>query len=348
MLFLLPFQLPVTNYELLFTKPMGKIRTKVIDLAQEEGARSKKEERKSKKHRDKEAAVVDVVKEIPKPPETPKAPEAAEERETEKPLPPSPPTPPERSDASSLSRGKPPKLPKSPKAKHGRKHNDKVKLVDKTKEHSLDEAIKLVKESSYGKFDASVDVHINLGIDVTQPEQTVKFPFTFPHSVKKPPKVLIISNQDVPDKGEALIGGEETIKKIESGELKPGKDFEAVIAIPELMPKLAKIAKILGPKGMMPNPKTGTVSKEPGKVLQELSRGKTMVKNEANAPILHAKVGKCSLENSAIKENFLALYNELLKNKPAKIKGNFIKSIFLTSTMGPSVKLNLAEVGGKR
>lgn len=220
-----------------------------------------------------------------------------------------------------------------------KKHQMAAKGVDPEKAYPLSEALDLVKKTSYTKFDGTVEVHINLAIDIKQPEQNVRTTTSLPNGTGKTLKVAVFSQEKV--KAADLSLNEESVVLIEQGKLKPGVDFDVVAAEPSFMPKLTKIARILGPRGMMPNPKTGTVSTDLEKVATELKKGKIEIRNEANAPIIHTKIGKVSFTNKALSENFEELMKTLRANKPQKVEPNWIKSVFISSTMGPSVKVEL-------
>ncbi len=228
------------------------------------------------------------------------------------------------------------------KAKKGdelksKKHQIASKVVDAEKVYTLDEALDLVKKSSYTKFDGTVELHINLDIDIKKPDQTLRTTTSLPHGTGKTLKVAAFSAVEV--KGADLSLNEEGIAQIEQNKIKPGIDFEAVCADPSFMPKLTKIARILGPRGMMPNPKTGTVSTDLVKVVAELKKGKVELRNEANAPIIHTKIGKVSFSKEALVENYNEIFKTLRANRPQKAGTGWIKSAFIASTMGPSIQV---------
>lgn len=213
------------------------------------------------------------------------------------------------------------------------------KLIEKDKAYSLDEAIELVKKASYSKFDGTVEAHFNLEFDKKATEQTIRTTTSLPHGTGKELKVAAFSSGKV--KGADLSLGEEGVEKISGGKLKPKTDFDIIVAEPSFMPKLAKIAKILGPIGMMPNPKTGTISEDLEKVVAELKKGRLEIKTEPNAPIIHTKIGKVSFDNAALKENFQSVLKSIQAAKPQKAQPDFIKSVFLSASMGPSVRVTL-------
>ncbi|MDC0449029.1 50S ribosomal protein L1 [bacterium] len=198
---------------------------------------------------------------------------------------------------------------------------------------NIQDAVKKVKASSKEKFDASIELHISLG------GESVRFDVTPPHSTGKSVKIGVLASKKVP--GADLELTEKDILKIESGELKPKTDFDVIIAEPKFMAKLAKAAKVLGPVGTMPNPKAGTVTEDVASAVKEFKKGKVQIKTEKDAPVIHTVIGKISFEDKKLIENFNEIYKTLLQNKPVKLKGDWIKSIYICSSMGPSVQLGL-------
>ncbi len=214
------------------------------------------------------------------------------------------------------------------------------KLIDPKKVYSIAEAVDLVKKTSTTKFDGSVEIHMNLGIDPKKGEQQVRITLVMPNSTGKTKKIAAFvpadKEKEATDAGADVVGGEELIAQIAtSGKI----DFEVAVATPDMMPKMAKVAKVLGPKGLMPNPKTETVSANVKKMIEELKRGKVSVKNDATGNI-HQVIGKTSLDNEKLTENAKAIIEAIRKAKPASSKGVFIKNAVLTSTMGPAVKVD--------
>ncbi len=224
------------------------------------------------------------------------------------------------------------------KNKHSTRYEKLIKEIDKSKEYTVEEAVELVKKTANVKFDSSVEVHINLQVDLSKQEQQIRTTTNLPHGSGKQVRILVFGAKDpkaIKELG-AEAGNEDTLDKIEKGKI----DFDKVVASPEWMPKLAKVAKVLGPKGLMPNPKSGTVSPEPEKVVKDLSSGGLVEIKTENSPIIHVAIGKVSAKNSDLEENTKSLLAAVNAAKPADVKKELVKSVYLTSTMGPSVKLS--------
>jgi len=205
------------------------------------------------------------------------------------------------------------------------------------KKYEISEAIKLVKENSKAKFDESVEVHIHTGIDPKKGEQQLRATVVLPHGTGKSKKVAVFTEDEKEAKsaGADIVGGDELIQKIKT---KGVIDFDIAVATPDMMPKLAKIAKILGPKGLMPSPKNETITKDIAQTVKDLKGGKIAFKNDDTSNI-HQIIGKVSWDDKKLVENFEALMQAVNKNKPNGIKGLFINSISVCSTMGKSVKV---------
>ncbi len=212
--------------------------------------------------------------------------------------------------------------------------------VDKNKVYSLDEAIKLIKETSGVKFDASVEVHANLGIDPKKGDQQIRSTVVLPHGIGKTKKVAVFASsekeKEAKESGADVIYMEEDIKRLkDTGKI----DFEIAVTTPDMMPKMAAVAKVLGPKGLMPNPKTETVGPNLKKMVEELKKGKITFKNDDTSNI-HQLVGKVSFSEPQLKENISIFVEALKKAKPSSSKGTYIKNLVLCSTMGPAIRLS--------
>lgn len=214
--------------------------------------------------------------------------------------------------------------------------------VDKTIKYAIADAVALVKENATAKFDETIEIHVRLGIEPRKSDQQIRATAELPHGTGK--KMVIAAfvgaNDEAAakDAGADLVCGEDEIKEIQ----KTGKiAFDLAVATPEMMPKLAPAARILGPRGLMPNPKTDTVSPDVAKMIEALRKGKITLKNDATAN-LHQSIGKKSFDNEKLVENFTSLIDTLKKNKPSGSKGIFIKDVYLASTMGPSVRVDVS------
>lgn len=226
----------------------------------------------------------------------------------------------------------------------GKKYRAVIEKIEKEKEYSLEEALTFVKGNALAKFDESVEVHFKLGINPKKGEEQVRSAAVLPHGVGRSKKVAVITTTKMADAKEAgadLIGGEELIEEIKSGKLTAGVDFDVVVATPEVMPKLASVAKILGPKGLMPNPKTETVTSKVKEVVEALKKGsKVSFKNDASGNV-HQVIGKLSFEVNQLQENFKSIFDIIQKIKPETMKGRYIQSISVCSTMGPGIKVKM-------
>lgn len=210
------------------------------------------------------------------------------------------------------------------------------------KSYSIEESIKKIKSSGKEKFDATVELHINLDLDTAKSDQNVRFSTTLPHGTGKTKRVAVLASTKIPNADLQLV--EEDLDKIEKGQIRPKVDFDVFVAETKFMPKIAKVAKILGPAGVMPNPKTGTVSDDVQKAVEQIKKGKVEVKMEKDHPVIHTILGKISFEDKQLFENFKEIFNTLKQNKPSKSKPEWIKTIYLSTTMGPSVKVDISDL----
>mgnify|MGYP000137810836 FL=1 len=213
--------------------------------------------------------------------------------------------------------------------------------IESDKIYPIAEAIKLVKETSVVKFDASIEVHARLGIDPKKGDQIVRASAALPHGTGKTINIAAFVPEDrmkeAKDAGGDLVGSEELIAEIK----KTSKtDFDIAVTVPEMMPKLAVIAKVLGQKGLMPNPKTGTIGPDLVKMIGELKKGKVSYKNDSTANI-HLTIGKTSFDDAKLLENFAVFLESLKKSKPQSLKSTFIKALYISSSMGPSIKVSI-------
>lgn len=228
--------------------------------------------------------------------------------------------------------------PNVKKHAHGKKYREVAKLVEKGKEYELDEAVALLKKTSNTKYDSTVEIHVNLNVDLTDSEQQVRGSVSLPAGSGQGKKIAVVCGSDKEKEAKAAgadtVGGQELIDKIEKGWL----DFNVLVATPDMMGALGKIGKILGTKGLMPNPKTGTVTTEIEKTVGEIKKGKADFRLDKGG-VVHSAVGKVSFKEEDIKANIGAFLTAIHNAKPQGVKGTFVKSVFLTTTMGPGIKL---------
>lgn len=224
--------------------------------------------------------------------------------------------------------------------KHGKKYVEASKKIEKNKLYNVEEAISLVKETSVTNFDSTVEVAIKLNIDAKKSDQNLRGSFVLPNGTGKKKRILVIAKGEAANQakeaGADYVGDKDMIDKISK---ENWFDFDVIVATPDMMPELGKIGKVLGPKGLMPNPKTGTVTTDVVKAIQDINKGMVSYKNDANGNI-HTIIGKVSFDNNKLAENLNYVVTTVAKAKPASVKGVFIKSITVTSTMGPGIKLD--------
>lgn len=226
----------------------------------------------------------------------------------------------------------------------GKKYVDSAKLVEKLKVYEPSEAVELVKKMAKAKFDETVEAHIKLGVDSRHADQQVRGAVVLPHGTGKKVRVLVFAKGDkikeAENAGADFAGSEELVTKIQN---ENWFDFDVVVATPDMMGVVGKLGKVLGPKGLMPNPKAGTVTMDVAKAIADIKAGKIEYRLD-KTNIIHCPIGKVSFEEQKLKDNFKTLMEAVVKAKPAAAKGQYLKSITIASTMGPGIKINTAKV----
>jgi len=229
--------------------------------------------------------------------------------------------------------------------KRSKRYQQLVKKVDRFRPIKLEEAIHLVKENAKANFDESIEVAIRLGIDPKQSDQHIRGTVLLPHGTGRKVRLLVLTKgekeKEAIEAGADFVGAEEYLEKISSG----WTDVDAIVATPDLMGQVGKLGKILGTRGLMPNPKSGTVTFEVAKAVKEIKAGKIEYRVD-KAGNLHVPVGKASFSEEKLKENILSLLSEVLRVRPSSVKGPYIQNISLSSTMGPGIRLNVQEIMG--
>jgi large subunit ribosomal protein L1 len=227
--------------------------------------------------------------------------------------------------------------------KHGKKYTAARAQVGVDRSYSIEQAVPLVQKVKYAKFDETVELTLRLGVDPKHADQMVRGTVVLPHGLGKTKRVLAIASGDkqreAQDAGADIVGGEELVEKIMGGWI----DFDAVVATPDMMRAVGRLGKVLGPRGLMPNPKTGTVSPEIGKAVREIKAGKVEFRVDKTG-IIHAPVGKASFASDALAANTHALVDSIVRAKPAAAKGKYLKSVTLSSTMGPGVRIDTTNI----
>jgi large subunit ribosomal protein L1 len=203
--------------------------------------------------------------------------------------------------------------------------------------YSMEDAIRKVKENAQEKFDASIEVHIFMDLDSKKVEHNIRYTTTLPNGTGKTKKVAVMASKKVPTADLEL--SEEDLDKILNGQIRPKVDFDVFVAEPRFMPKIAKVAKVLGPVGAMPNPKTGTVTEDVDKAIEQIKKGKVEIRTEKDTPLVHTIIGKVSFEDTKLVENLKEVFSSLKQNKPSKTSPEWVKSIDICSTMGPSFRV---------
>ncbi len=225
----------------------------------------------------------------------------------------------------------------------GKSYRDAVGKVDRNRKYNLQEGVQLVKETALAKFDETVELAVRLGVDPRQADQNVRGAVVLPHGTGKTVRVLAFAKgekeKEAQGAGADVVGGEDLIKKIREGWL----DFDKVVATPDMMAAVGKIGKILGPRGLMPNPKVGTVTAEIGRAVREIKAGKLEFRVD-KAGIIHLPIGKVSFNQDRLFENASAVLAALARSKPASAKGNYIRGVALSTTMGPGIKVDPSQL----
>lgn len=249
----------------------------------------------------------------------------------------------EESDAEKLAPKKVQKPARSRAERAGKKYREALKLVDKSKEYTVKEAIGTIIKTSPTKFDATIELHIRLGVDPKQADQNIRGNLVLPEGTGKTVKIAVFGEADTVAEakkaGADIAGGDDFLQQLEKGKT----DFDILIATPNVMTKLGKYARVLGPKGLMPNPKSGTVTTDVAKAISEAKAGKVEYRVDSTG-IVHVAAGKVSFGEAKLEKNLNALLASIKSAKPASVKGVYVKSIFLTTTMGPSVRIAASEL----
>ena len=226
--------------------------------------------------------------------------------------------------------------------KHSKMYVEALSNVDKTKSYDVTEAIKVLKSLKPRKFDESVDLALKLNIDAKKTDQNIRGSFVLPNGTGKTKRILVVTKTKADEAGEAdYCGAEDMIEKIEK---ENWFEFDTIVATPEMMPLLGKLGKVLGPKGLMPNPKLGTVTTNVKEAISNIKKGMVEYKNDSYGNV-HMSIGKLSFSEEKLEENLRAIVNEIVKNKPTAVKGTFVKNISVSTTMGPGVKVDKASLG---
>ena len=223
--------------------------------------------------------------------------------------------------------------------KHGKKYLEAAKKVDSNKFYSVDEAMKLVKETSYADFDATIEVAYNLTVDPKQADQQIRGSLVLPNGTGKTQKVIVFAEgpqaEAAKNAGADEVGSDELVEKVQNGYL----DFDVVVATPMMMAKVGRLGRVLGPKGLMPNPKTGTVTMDVEKAVNDIKAGQVEYRVDKQG-LIHAPIGKASFEADKLAENFNALRDVIVRARPASAKGQYIKSVAVSATFGPGIHLD--------
>ena len=230
-------------------------------------------------------------------------------------------------------------------SKKGKKYVQALELIEKGKAYTKDEAIELVKKTNTSKFDGSVEVAINLNLDTKKTDQQLRGAIVLPNGTGKSKRVLVLTknadqNKAATEAGADFVGADELVDKIQKDNW---LDYDVIICTPEMMPTLGKLGKVLGPRGLMPNPKTGTVTTDVKKAVEDVKKGRIEYRTDSYGNV-HAIIGKVSFESNKLLENLQAFVNVIVRSKPATAKGQYIKNISVSSTMGPGIKVEISSL----
>lgn len=229
-------------------------------------------------------------------------------------------------------------------SKHGKRYQENAKLVDRTKLYDTDESFAILRNTAKAKFDESVEVHIKLGVDGRHADQQVRGAIVLPHGTGKTKRVLVIAKGDkaleAEKAGAEFVGAEDMVQKIQT---ENWFDYDVIVATPDMMGLVGRLGRVLGPKGLMPNPKSGTVTFDIERAIKEIKAGKVEFRLD-KTNIVHVAIGKMSFEDVKLVENFRALLDAVIKAKPSAAKGTYLRSVILTSTMGPGIRMNGAKL----
>ena len=227
--------------------------------------------------------------------------------------------------------------------KKGKRYAESVKLVDKNKEYEVKEALEIIEKMPKAKFDETVELHVKLGVDSKHADQQVRGTVVLPNGTGKTQKVLVFAKgpkaEEAEKAGADFVGDADLVEKIEK---ENWLDFDVIIATPEMMPMLGKLGKVLGPRGLMPNPKTGTVTTDVKKAIDDIKKGRVEYRTDSYGNV-HAIIGKVSFDADKLVENLDAFVNVIIKSKPSTVKGQYLKNISVAPTMGPGIKIDLSS-----
>jgi large subunit ribosomal protein L1 len=226
---------------------------------------------------------------------------------------------------------------------HSKRFRDHAKRTNRTESHTLDEAVGLVKEMATARFDETIELSARLGVDPRKSDQMVRGTVVLPHGSGKSPKILVLTQgekeKEATEAGADFVGFDEYVEKIGGGWV----DVDAIVATPDVMSAVGKLGKILGPRGLMPNPKTGTVTMDVEKAVMEIKKGKIEYRVDKTA-VIHVPIGKASFDRDKLYENAVSFLKELIRARPSAAKGTYLKSIYLSSTMSPGVRVDTLQV----